>query len=356
MRRMRVEQNLMGCVLADAAHDRDGRPVAPRGTEVTEEILEKLRAKGVQHVFVEDAAFDGLRYAMTVSPETLKMASAVFQDVRSQLETGERRPLQHALFMRLARAIEADVEEVKLERSMILQPENERERDIIHALNRATLAVHLATDLRLHRHRLDVAMAALVADIGMWTLPGELLEKQAPLSEDERGQVEQHVATALSLLSPNENWSAVTKTAVFQHHERMDGSGYPRHLLGQQIHVTGRLLAICDVFSAICLVRPGRRLYTPAEAVEHIMGGAESLFDFDLVSAFHRLVPPFPVGSEVVLSTGEHAVVLEVPVNLKARPRVRIFTDSKGRRVDSFEEIDLADRRRQAVTIVGVEQ
>lgn len=355
MRRMRVEQSLMGCVLADAAHDRDGRPVAPRGTEVTEEILKQLVAKGVQHVFVEDAAFDGLRYAMSVSPETLKMAGLIFHDVRTQLESGERRPLQHALFMRLARAIEADTDDVKLERSMILQPENEHERDIVHALNRAALAVHLATDLRLHRHRLDVAMAALVADIGMWTLPQDLIEKQAPLSDEERTQVQQHVAATLSLLSSNESWSAVTKTAVFQHHERMDGSGYPRHLLGQQIHVTGRMLAICDVFSAICLVRPGRRLYTPAEAIEHIMGGAESLFDFDLVGAFHRLVPPFPVGSEVVLSTGEHAVVLEVPVKLKARPRVRIFTDSEGRRVDPFEEIDLADRSRQAVTIVSVE-
>lgn len=354
MRRMRLEQSVLGYILAEPALDGDDRPLAPRGAEVTQEILDRLLEKGVQYVFVEDDAFDGLNVTISVSPQTMRMASAIFHDVQSQFAQGKPRSLQYPLFARLARRIEKDVEDTRIERAAVLQPVNERQRDLVHALNRTALAIYLADELRLHRYRMEIAIAALIADIGMWTLPHEILEKRTPLTAEERQRVEEHVAASIALLSPNDGWSAITKAAVQQHHERMDGSGYPRHLRGPDIHVSGRLLAICDVFSAICLVRPGRRQFTPAEAIEHLMGGAETMFDFDLVQAFYRLVPPFPVGTEVVLSTGEHAVVLEVPDSLKARPRVRIFTDPDGRRRHPFEEIDLSDRQRQALTIVGV--
>lgn len=352
---MRVEQGPLGFVLAEPALDGDGRPLAPTGAEVTQEVLEELRKEGVQHVFVEDPAFDGLRISMMVSRQTLQMTTAAFEEQRRRVKAGEARGLPYRLFAQLARAVEEDTQDLRLERSMILQPANERQRDIIHALNRAALSTHLANSLGMHRYRLEITMAALIADVGMWTLPAEILEKNAALTDTEHEIVEQHVEQTLDLLSPADGWSAVTKTAVYQHHERLDGSGYPRHLTGPQIHAVGRLLAICDVFSAVSLLRPGRKLYTPAEAVELLLGGADSQFDFDQVSTFHQIIPPFPVGSEVVLSTGEHAVVVEVPENFKSRPKLRVFTDSSGRRRDTFQEIDLSDRRRQAVTIVGVE-
>jgi HD-GYP domain-containing protein (c-di-GMP phosphodiesterase class II) len=240
-----------------------------------------------------------------------------------------------------------------LDQALMLYPENEAQRDLVHALNRASLAIRMAMALDMRRYRFDLGLAGLIADVGMWYVPKNILDKQERLDSSERAVIEGHVQDTLRLLSSEGGWSAMTRIAVTQHHERTDGSGYPKGLKGAEIHRNGQILAVCDVYTAITLERPGRRLYTPAEALEFIVGGGETLFDFDLVSTFHRLVPPYPVGAEVELSSGEQAVVKEIRGPIKSRPIVRVFADAEGRRLHECYEIDLSDRQHHHLTIVG---
>jgi HD-GYP domain-containing protein (c-di-GMP phosphodiesterase class II) len=353
MRRMQLDDDAIGFPLAMAAVDSSGLTLAAPGTVITAESLNRLRKGGVRIVYVDDPAFSGLFFQAAVSPETLALATEVFDGSRTDLAANPDKALDYKAFARVARSIVRDADELSLDEAMVLYPEHENQRDLVHALNRASLAVRLATVLDLGRYRFDLGLAGLVADIGMWFLSGDLLAKRGQLEPEERAQIEGHVQETLRVLPIGQGWGSVSRVAISQHHERMDGTGYPKQLRGDEIHRTGRLIAACDVYTALTLDRPGRDLFTPAEALEFIIGGADTSFDYDVVTAFHRHVPPYPVGTEVQLSTGERAVVTQVR-GLKSRPIIRVFTDAQGKRLDDVYETDLAERTEHSRTIVGV--
>lgn len=354
MRRMRLGGEAIGTVLAEPPTDGTGRPLAPRGKVIDEELVHRLQATGVQIVFVEDPAFQDLQFSALVSPPTLRLAAAVFHEAKERLQTKPKDPLPYVPFLHLAQAVIQDSFDTPLDIAAVLHPQNQAQRDEIHALNRASLAVRLAHAMRLPRYAGDIAAAGLACDLGMLLVPTELRWQHKTLNPEDVEMIRGHVAASLRFVEGREGWTAVTRAAIAQHHERVDGSGYPSGSKGEEIHPTARILAVCDVFSAMLLPRPDREAFSPEEALAEVDGAAGSLFEYDTVVAFHRMVPPYPVGTEVELSTGERAVVLRVPSSLKARPVVRVFMDKEGRRLQEFAELDLTQRDLQATTVVRV--
>ena len=344
MRRMRLGPEAVGNALAESPTDATGRPLAPRGKVVDEELAQRLLDAGVQTIFVDDPAFQDLQFSAVVSPPTLRLAAAVFREVKERVAMRPKDPVPFVPFLHLAQAVIQDSFDAPLDVAAVLHPQNQAQHDEIHALNRASLAVRLAHAMRLPRYAADVAAAGLACDLGMLRIAPEVRWVHKQLTEEEVEEIRGHVAASLRFVEGREGWTAVTRAAITQHHERLDGSGYPHGLKGEEIHHTARILAVCDVYSAMLLPRPDRSAFSPEEALAEVDGSAGSLFDYDTVVAFHRMVPPYPVGTEVELSTGERAVVLRVPGSLKARPLVRVFMDKEGRRLPEFPEMDLTQR------------
>lgn len=354
MRRMRLGPEAVGNALAEPPTDGTGRPLAPRGKVIDDELMRRLLGAGVQTVFVEDPAFQDLQFAALVSPPTVRLAAAVFHEAKERIAQRPKDPVPFVPFLHLAQAVIQDSFDTPLDIAAVLHPQNQAQQDEIHALNRAGLAVRLTQAMRLPRYAADVAAAGLACDLGMLLIAPEVRWVHKQLSTEEVEEIRGHAAASLRFIEGREGWSAVTRAAVAQHHERMDGSGYPHGLKGEEIHPTARILSVCDVYSAMLLPRPDREAFSPEEALAEVDGAAGSLFDYDTVVAFHRMVPPYPVGTEVELSTGERAVVLRVPGSLKARPLVRVFMDKEGRRVPELPEMDLTQRELQATTVVRV--
>ncbi|MDA8345069.1 MAG: HD domain-containing protein [Thermaerobacter sp.] len=353
MRRMRLDASAIGMVVAEPPTDQTGRPLVAPGSTLDAETLERLRLAGVQRVAVDDPAFQDLRFASLVSPETQRLALAVFAEVRERVRAHPETPVLRAPFHRLAQAVIEDANDLPLDHASYLEPANMVQRDAVHALNRASLAVRLAGHRAMGRYLSDLTYAALTCDLGMLLTP-EDLRMRDPLTPEEWEAIREHVPVGLRFLDASEGWTAVTRTAVGQHHERLDGSGYPQGLQAAQIHPTAALLMVCDVYAAMLLPRSDRPELTPEEALAEVVGSAGAELDYDHVAAFHRMVPPYPVGTEVELSTGERAVVLSVPANLKSRPVVRVFQDRDGNRLQPWSELDLSERAQQTTTVVRV--
>lgn len=354
MRRMRLGEQAVGFALAEAPTDGGGRPLMPGGTVLEASGIARLQVAGVQTVFVEDEAFRDMVFTSLVSAQTRRLAAAVFREAREKVRTQPTVPIPYAPFLRLAHAVAQDVHETPLDRASLMQNAHSAERDEVHALNRAGLGAHLCNAMRMPRYAHDVIVAGLVCDLGMLALPEDVRWEDREITPEEQAAVQAHVPESVSLIGAREGWTAVARTAVSQHHERVDGSGYPHGLKGDEIHFAARALAVCDVFAEMLLERAGRPTLSPEEALAEVDGSAGSLFDYDVVVAFHRMVPPFPVGTEVELSTGERAVVLRVPLSLKQRPLVRVFADREGRRLEAYRDLDLGSRDQQATTVVRV--
>jgi putative two-component system response regulator len=161
-----------------------------------------------------------------------------------------------------------------------------------HSRRVADLALALARELGLPQEEIDaLRRGALLHDIGKIAVPDAILLKQGPLTPRERARMERHTAFARELLEP----IAFLRGAVdvpFAHHERWDGSGYPRGLAGEEIPLAARIFAVADVFDALTSDRPYRRAWNTAEAKGYVEAASGRLFDPHVVAAFLSLEIP----------------------------------------------------------------
>lgn len=179
-------------------------------------------------------------------------------------------------------------------------------------------------------------MAALVHDVGMACLPAELLAKPGPLTDDERRQVEKHAAAGGLLVAPLWPGGGWPVDAVTDHHERPDGTGYPFGRKDIQVAETVRLLAVCDVYAALCCPRPHRpALDTRTALTETLLLAERNALDRQQAERL-LLLSFFPAGSVVELNDGAAAIVLSAQPGQRgltnpARPIVLLLTNAPSR-------------------------
>lgn len=112
---------------------------------------------------------------------------------------------------------------------------------------------------------------------------------------------------------------------ALQHHERLNGAGYPHGIRADEIHLYAKIIAVADVYDALVINRPYRAGIAPAEAMEYLFSMVGNQFDLEIVSHFSRRVSIYPIGTQVLLSDGRVGVVVKLHENLPSRPVVRIL-------------------------------
>jgi putative nucleotidyltransferase with HDIG domain len=152
------------------------------------------------------------------------------------------------------------------------------------------LALAIGRELGLSKAELDLlGHAALFHDIGKLAVPDEILKKPAPLNAEEYKIMQRHVSIGEVLIREVPQLKEVIQ-AVACHHERYDGTGYPRGLKGDQIPLIGRIIAIADSYSAMCLDRPYRKGMTHDRVLAELVAGAGIQFDPHLTEVFVQLL------------------------------------------------------------------
>lgn len=216
-----------------------------------------------------------------------------------------------------------------------------------HSVDVCVLSV--AAGVKLGYKKADLiklGVGALLHDLGKTKVPLEILNKPGKLTPVEFAEIKKHPAWGYKLLLEEVDGEVdpVSAEVILNHHERYDGSGYPRGLKGDRIGEMAMVCAAADMYNAITTDRVYRPALPPHEAYEMLMGAGGTLVDYRVIQGFLSCVEPYPVGSVVHLSTGEIACVISVNPSLPFRPKVVI--------IHSGEVIDL--QRELAVVIVGV--
>jgi HD-GYP domain-containing protein (c-di-GMP phosphodiesterase class II) len=205
-----------------------------------------------------------------------------------------------------------------------------RERDITtygHGLQVAVYLVAFGRHLGFPKAQLaDLGTIGLLLDIGKLRLPREILEKQGRLTSGEFETVKAHVQHSLDILQETPNFNSDVIEGITQHHERMNGSGYPNALKDVAISLFGRMAGIADCFAALTKRRPYAEAVSSYEALRSLSGWAGEFFHEPLVEHFVQAVGVFPVGSLVELSSGEVAVVVTHNKVKRLKPRVLVIT------------------------------
>ena len=196
--------------------------------------------------------------------------------------------------------------------------------------------------LQLERDQIHLlGLLGLLQDIGKTRLPAPLLEKRQWTPEEEE-ILKKHVELSAHILGIASGLPPKFAALALLHHERQDGSGYPRGIKGYQIGLIGSIAAICDAYDALVAIPPyGEGLVTSA-AVNGLLQGRGSAFHGPLVEQFIRCVGSFPVGTAVELCSGEMGVVVSDNMLQRLKPKVMLLCDDGGAHRSAPKLIDLA--------------
>ncbi len=212
-----------------------------------------------------------------------------------------------------------------------------------HSVNVAILSSLLGVLLKLSKEeQLKLTLGGLLHDIGKVTVPYEILTKAGHLSDDEWSVMQGHPEAGrqrLKKMFPNDT---LLSTIALQHHEHIDGSGYPNHLKGEQIHRYGRIVAIADVYDALTSVRPYKRAYTPSVAHRLMATCSPGHFDLDLLKLFFDNVAIYPVGTILKTQDG-YAIVKKVEFGYTLTPVVCVFANREGKLLNAPSDLDLKE-------------
>jgi len=210
-----------------------------------------------------------------------------------------------------------------------------------HALAVSALMIALARQMGFKAEGIrEAGMAGLLMDVGMGHLPIDVSSIFEDLSASERAIVQTHTQLGHDFLKLGGEMSDTVTQVCLEHHERHDGSGYPRALTGEEIGLLSRMAAICDVYDSLTSDRPHRARVEPAEALNQMRAMAGQ-FEPTLLDQFIECIGVYPIGSMVRLNTDKLAVVVDQNLADYTRPRVWTFYDIGARAIIKPEDLDL---------------
>ena len=212
----------------------------------------------------------------------------------------------------------------------------------LHSVAVCALMMSLSRQLQLDETETQLAgMGGLMHDLGKAIIPLDILNKTGRLSTAEFDLIKRHPAHGAEILKASGAHESIQWVA-HAHHEKYDGSGYPRRLAAEGIPLLARMGAVCDVYDAVTSARVYKAPWSPAEAM-HRMATWTGHFDRRVFEAFVKAVGIYPIGSLVRLASRRLAVVVDSDSAALLRPRVKVFFSLDDRRLCPEEVLDLND-------------
>ncbi|WP_345243779.1 HD-GYP domain-containing protein [Pontibacillus salipaludis] len=337
-----------GHELAKPIHNEKGKVLIHSGVSLTLKMIERLNDMGITYVYIEDEVTDDIVTEFPITDQVRNQAIHRITDTFDKVKSSNT--LQDSFIFdrtgekmkEVVRKILSDIQRHDRAISLLSDVFTYDDYIFTHSLNVTIYTLALGTELGLHPKKLEeLGFGAILHDVGKVQVPREVLFKPGSLSDDEFELIKEHSEAGFNMLRSVPSVPLVAAHCAFQHHERLDGSGYPRGLCDKDIHYYAKILAIADVFDAVTSNRVYRRAMLPHEGLEILYAGAGTKFDLHMIQAFRRSVAVYPNGLSVRLSDGRKGIVSRQNLNISDRPHVRILEEN-GQSVHSYYELDLS--------------
>lgn len=357
MRLVPIESIREGSYLARTIFDDNGRILLKEGIKLTSPILKRLKYIQIYSLYVQDNYSD-IEIEDIIKPElrqkSIKIIKETFTSIerlqvklQNSMSHSNKRLLllkkQDEYFSSIYDLAQELIDNVLRNKSVMVSLVDIKSMDSYtyqHCVNVAVLSLVLGIGLQLNKFELrDLCVGALIHDIGKVFVSKDIILKEGPLTKEEFIEIKTHSLRGYDYLRNVQNITSSSRMVVLQHHERQDGKGYPEGIYGDKINKLAKIVAIADVYDALTSHRPYRRAMVPNEAMEYIMGNAGTMFDYNYVKAFSKVIVPYPSGTVVKLSNGDLGVVEETPLNFPLRPDVRIIKSLDKSKIGSLVKL-----------------
>ena len=344
-----------GMALARDVYDEDGTIMLSAGTVLTERLISRLEKRQILSVFVRNPCIELPEISDSVKEATRSRARMMVEHAFNAIKKAE----QFSMSEEEQKIVHKVVEEVTQDPLAVVHMAhiNRNSRDIMaHSVNVSLLSA--ATALAMGINNLEalheLALAALLHDIGLLMIPQDLLTRRDSLKPEENLIYREHANWGFAILQESDSLPRSVALVAQQHHEHADGSGYPHQLTNSTLHPFSRIVAAVNAYETMCITFAERSGCKTHLAYESILAGAGSRFDLQVAKALLTRLPMYPPGSLVELTNGLVGVVISADSNLPHRPTLKILGDSSDSLFKEHYLLDLVELENQTLFVKDV--
>lgn len=358
MRLIPVTSLQPGMKLGKKIYNENGIILLSENAELSEAVIRRLLAHGLDYVYISDPRTDDVVIQDMIEDETRRKA---LQEIRTSYQKLTDSAVKGVVYPHLGKnftsLVESIIGDLSAREDVMIMMMNINSMDHYlyrHSLNVCVYTLFLGQIYGYSKEELTVlGLGAILHDIGKTKLPIDLLNKPSQLSDEEYNQIKQHTLYGFQMLKDEPGIPLKAAHCAFQHHERINGTGYPRGLKGEEISEFARWIAIADAYDAMTTHRVYRPAMLPHQALEVLYTGCGEWYEKSKLELFRDHVAIYPLGMTVKLSTGEEGVVAKIHKDVPQRPVIRVLTDPIG--VDLKYPYDLDLRNQLSVVITNVD-
>ena len=345
-----------------------GLPLLASEVVVTEAILERLIRSNVTAVLIEDELSEGIEVRPPITDAVRASAIGTLRSAFAGLR-GPNALLSISQLADIEGTMSSIMAEISSRRNLLVCLSDLKQfggERMNHAVNVCVIGCTVARnyfeehgwrDFKGNRRQdqipdrlLKLGIGLLLQDIGSLAIPDSIWEKRGILTAEERAIMQMHPALGVEMLEGSEV-SPLTKVTIAQHHERYNGSGFPKGLSGDDIHDNGQVAALADAYVALCdQEHDGQKAFAPHDAYRMIVQARGKLFNPDLVDAFIATVAPYGPGTSIRMSDGKYGIVVSNNAEAPLFPTVRVTHDGDGLQIMPPFELDLSKEKSVEIT------
>ncbi|MBQ0138484.1 MAG: HD-GYP domain-containing protein [Kurthia sp.] len=350
MRLISTKSLRAGMVIGSTIWNNAGTPLLQEGMQVTERIIIRLQKLNIHYVYVEDLISKDIEIIETIPPKVRHDAvKKIEESFKNMKNPANKEQMTYCLDVQSKQFISIidDLMNYIFESNEIVTVLSDAfiydEYIYQHSLQVTIYSISIARKMGYNSEEIrQIGIGAMLHDVGKMLIPYEILNKPGRLTSEEFEIMKNHARYGFDLLRSLHTISLLSAHCAFQHHERLDGSGYPRGLIDFEIHPYAKIIAVADVFDAVTSNRVYRNKMLPSEGIEIIREGSGTLYDERVVNAFQKTITIYTNGTVLLLDDGRRGIVFKQNQNYPERPWLRIFEEDK-QLLKATYELDLAE-------------
>ncbi|MCA1065648.1 HD-GYP domain-containing protein [Rossellomorea sp. AcN35-11] len=331
----------LGCIVAEDIMGMSVSPIIPKNTVIEEEHLNVLQAFNITELVIEKTKADGRPFRFShsndkenIQEETQTKEQIGFFDLYTMTIKEFKKEFvnwQSGTAVNVARVRELilpmiqAVEKTHTYVYSLNQYSTKEEYHFHHAISVGIISALLGKKLGLNQGQVNqLALAGVLADCGMAKVSPHIITKEQPLTESEFKEVKLHPATGYKMIKDTPLLKTETKLAIFQHHERFDGTGYPSSEKNNRIHLYSQVVGIADVFHAMTSDRIYRSKQPVFKVLDMISEDLFGKFDIKVVNTLLQLMGDLRTGTSIRLSNGRYGEVVYTKPGSYTKPIVKL--------------------------------
>ena len=332
-----ISNVVSGMTVSQDIKDKKGFLLVGANTELSDRLIDKLKQIGITNVpiFVS-------QQKSNVEINNININEIFREQLLGRVNSSAMKYIKNDTYKQRVIDIITDITKDDILMSLLTEIKTIGHNVFMHSINVFTLSMIIGIKNFFPIDRLMIlAQSALLHDIGKKFLPQEILDGAKNLTDEQRNIFEQHALFGLEYIESLKKLPPEVARIISQHHERLDGSGYPNKLTGDNIHKLAQIVSITNSFDSIIDGQDLRNRFIVSEAVEFLHGSGGIYFNYNLVTNLLEEITIYNINDWIVLNNDDIGIVSKLNNSSKLRPVVTIFFDKFKQKYNFPKRIDL---------------